>query len=244
MEFNYMILQAYDFYQLFKKNNCILQIGGSDQWGNIVNGVDLIRRKLKKESYGLTSPLITLASGAKMGKTEKGAIWLNEDQFSSYDYWQFWRNTDDRDVKRFLKFFTEIETNKIDEICAKEKNINNLKILLANEATTLLHGKLASSKAEKTAKETFQHGGLGSDLPEIKINYNYAEKGINILNFIAENNILSSKSEARRVIANNGIKINDVVVLNDKKMIQLNDFKKNKLKFSYGKKKHYLIKII
>ena len=145
--------------------------------------------------------------------------------------------------KRF-KFFTEIETNKIDEICAKEKNINNLKILLANEATTLLHGKLASSKAEKTAKETFQHGGLGSDLPEIKINYNYAEKGINILNFIAENNILSSKSEARRVIANNGIKINDVVVLNDKKMIQLNDFKKNKLKFSYGKKKHYLIKII
>ena len=130
MEFNYMILQAYDFYQLFKKNNCILQIGGSDQWGNIVNGVDLIRRKLKKESYGLTSPLITLASGAKMGKTEKGAIWLNEDQFSSYDYWQFWRNTDDRDVKRFLKFFTEIETNKIDEICAKEKNINNLKDII------------------------------------------------------------------------------------------------------------------
>ena len=244
MEFNYMILQAYDFYQLFKNNDCILQIGGSDQWGNIVNGVDLIRRKLQKDSYGLTSPLITLASGAKMGKTEKGAIWLNEDQFSTYDYWQFWRNTDDRDVKRFLKFFTEIKTENINDICVKEKNINNLKILLANEATTILHGKAASSKAEKTAKETFQSGGLGSNLPEIKIKLSNVKKGINILNFIAENNILSSKSEARRVIANKGIKINDITVIDDKKIIQLEDFRKNILKFSYGKKKHYLIKII
>ena len=244
MEFNYMILQAYDFYQLFKNNDCILQIGGSDQWGNIVNGVDLIRRKLQKDSFGLTSPLITLASGAKMGKTEKGAIWLNEDQFSTYDYWQFWRNTDDRDVKRFLKFFTEIKTENINEICLKEKNINNLKILLANEATTILHGKAASIKAEKTAKETFQSGGLGADLPEIKIKLSNVKKGINILNFIAENNILSSKSEARRVIANKGIKINDITIFNEKKIIQLEDFKKNILKFSYGKKKHYLIKII
>ena len=244
MEFNYMILQAYDFYQLFKNNDCILQIGGSDQWGNIVNGVDLIRRKLQKDSFGLTSPLITLASGAKMGKTEKGAIWLNEDQFSTYDYWQFWRNTDDRDVKRFLKFFTEVKTENINEICVKEKNINNLKILLANEATTILHGKAASSKAEKTAKETFQSGGLGADLPEIKIKLSNVKKGINILNFIAENNILSSKSEARRVIANKGIKINDITIFNEKKIIQLEDFKKNILKFSYGKKKHYLIKII
>ena len=244
MEFNYMILQAYDFYQLFKNNKCILQIGGSDQWGNIINGVDLIRRKLQKESYGLTSPLITLASGLKMGKTEKGAIWLNEDQLSSYDYWQFWRNTDDRDVIRFLKFFTEIEIEKINEICAKEKNINNLKILLANEATSILHGKVASIKAEKTARETFQGGGIGADLPEIKIKLNYVEQGINILNFIAENNILTSKSEARRVIANRGIKINDISILDEKKIIQLKDFKKNILKLSYGKKKHYLIKII
>ena len=244
MEFNYMILQAYDFYQLFKNNDCILQIGGSDQWGNIVNGVDLIRRKLQKDSFGLTSPLITLASGAKMGKTEKGAIWLNEDQFSTYDYWQFWRNTDDRDVKRFLKFFTEVKTENINEICVKEKNINNLKILLANEATTILHGKAASIKAEKTAKETFQSGGLGADLPEIKIKLSNVKKGINILNFIAENNILSSKSEARRVIANKGIKINDITVIDEKKIIQLEDFRKNILKFSYGKKKHYLIKII
>ena len=128
MEFNYMILQAYDFYQLFKNKNCVLQIGGSDQWGNIVNGVELIRRIMKKESFGLTSPLITLASGAKMGKTEKGAIWLNEDLLSSYDYWQFWRNTDDRDVERFLYFFTDLKIEDIKNHCDKEKNINKLKV--------------------------------------------------------------------------------------------------------------------
>jgi tyrosyl-tRNA synthetase len=178
MEFNYMILQAYDFYQLYKTKNCVLQIGGSDQWGNIVNGVELIRRMLQKESFGLTSPLITLASGAKMGKTEKGAIWLNEDLFSPYDYWQFWRNTDDRDVKRFLNFFTEIESNEINNICNKEKNINNLKIILANEATKILHGEIASKKAEQTAKETFESGGLGSDLPEIKIKSSEINKGL------------------------------------------------------------------
>ena len=134
-----MILQAYDFYQLFKNNNCILQIGGSDQWGNIVNGVDLIRRKLQKEAYGLTSPLITLASGAKMGKTEKGAIWLNEDKVSPYDYWQFWRNTDDRDVKRFLNFFTEIQPKEINEMINKEKNINNLISLLLRTKKIILN---------------------------------------------------------------------------------------------------------
>ena len=244
MEFNYMILQAYDFYKLFKNSNCVLQIGGSDQWGNIVNGVDLIRRKLKKEAYGLTSPLITLASGAKMGKTEKGAIWLNEDQLSSYDYWQFWRNTDDRDVKRFLNFFTEIEPKKIEEIVKKEKNINNLKILLANEATKILHGKEASNKAEKTASDTFKEGGLGLDLPEIKVKLSDIEKGINFLDFIAKNKILSSKSEARRAIANKGIKIDNVLIVDEKKILQLKDFKNKIFKLSYGKKKHYLVKII
>ena len=244
MEFNYMILQAYDFYKLFKNSNCVLQIGGSDQWGNIVNGVDLIRRKLKKEAYGLTSPLITLASGAKMGKTEKGAIWLNEDQLSSYDYWQFWRNTDDRDVKRFLNFFTEIEPKKIEEIVKKEKNINNLKILLANEATKILHGKEASSKAEKTASDTFKKGGLGLNLPEIKIKLSDIEKGINFLDFIAKNKILSSKSEARRAIANKGLKIDNVLLVDEKKILQLKDFKNKIFKLSYGKKKHYLVKII
>ena len=244
MEFNYMILQAYDFYQLFKNNNCILQIGGSDQWGNIVNGVDLIRRKLQKEAYGLTSPLITLASGAKMGKTEKGAIWLNEDQLSPYDYWQFWRNTDDRDVKRFLNFFTVIEPDLLKNIIEEEKDINKLKVLLANEATKILHGENASKNAEKTAKDTFEGDGIGSDLPEIRIKTEEAKIGIKILDFIADNKILPSKSEARRAIANKGIKLNNIIIEDEKKIIQYKDFKKNILKLSYGKKKHYLIKII
>ena len=244
MEFNYMILQAFDFYQLFKKQNCILQIGGSDQWGNIVNGTDLIRRILKKEAYGLTSPLITLSSGAKMGKTEKGAIWLNEDQFTPYDYWQFWRNTDDRDVKKFLLFFTDIDLKELENIFKKEKNINNLKVLLANEATKLLHGSNASKKAEQTAKDTFERGGLGSDLPEIYVDLDKVKIGIKILDLIADNNILPSKSEARRAIANKGLKIDDLIVDNDKKIIQEKDFKNKILKLSYGKKKHFLVKII
>ena len=244
MEFNYMILQAYDFYQLFKTKNCILQIGGSDQWGNIVSGIDLIRRMLQKDSFGLTSPLITLASGAKMGKTEQGAIWLNEDLYSAYEYWQFWRNTDDRDVKRFLNFFTELEPKEINEICDKEKNINNLKIILANEATKILHGQIASNKAEQSAKETFELGGLGSDLPEIKVKISELNKGINLLDFLSKNKIMSSKSEARRAIANKGLKINNIVVVDENKILQKTDFNEKAFKVSYGKKKHYLIKII
>ncbi len=244
MEFNYMILQAFDFYQLFKKKNCILQIGGSDQWGNIVNGVDLIRRIIKKESFGLTSPLITLSSGAKMGKTEKGAIWLNKDLFSPYEYWQFWRNTDDRDVKKFLKFFTEIEVSKIEKMCKEESNINKLKIILANEATKILHGENASKKAEQTAKETFEEKGLGSNLPEIAIRSKDIKNGIKLLDFLSNNKIISSKSEARRIIANRGLKIDNVLVQNDQKTFVIDDFKNNMIKLSVGKKKHYLIKII
>ena len=239
-----MILQAYDFYQLFKNKNCILQIGGSDQWGNIVNGVDLIRRKLQGEAFGLTSPLITLASGAKMGKTEKGAIWLNENELSPYDYWQFWRNTDDRDIKKFLNYFTEIDPKEISNIFEKEKNINNLKILLANEATKVLHGEEAMRKAQQTAKDTFESGGLGSDLPEIKIQTKKIKNGINILDLIAENKILPSKSEARRAISNKGFKIDNIVIEDEKRIIKLKDFKNKVLKLSYGKKKHYLVKII
>ena len=244
MEFNYMILQAYDFYQLFRKKNCLLQIGGSDQWGNIVNGVELIRKILQKEAFGLTTPLITLASGTKMGKTEKGAIWLNEDLFSSYDYWQFWRNSDDRDVKKFLNFFTEIEPDEIDHICNNEKNVNNLKILLANEATKILHGEKASKKAEQTARDTFQGKGLGLNLPEIKIKLSDIKKGVDILDLLSNNNILTSKSEARRAIANKGIKINNILVLDEKRIISLKDFENKSLKVSHGKKKHYVIKII
>ena len=178
-----------------------------------------------------------------MGKTERGAIWLNENQLSPYDYWQFWRNTDDRDVKRFLNFFTEIEPKKIEELCSKNENINDLKVLLANEATRILHGEKASKRAEQTARDTFT-GGLGSDLPEIKLNFKEVEKGINILDFIASNKILPSKSEARRAILNKGFKIDGVIIENEKKVIHLKDFKKNIIKLSYGKKKHYLIKII
>ena len=244
MEFNYMILQAYDFYQLFNKKNCILQIGGSDQWGNIVNGVDLIRRLTQKESFGLTTPLITLASGAKMGKTEKGAVWLNENLFSSYDYWQFWRNTDDRDVKRFLNFFTELKTDEIDNMCKKESNINNLKIILANEATKILHGEIASKRAYATAKETFIDGGLGDDLPEIKVNSNQIGNGLKLIEFLSSSKIFSSKSEARRAIENKGLKMNNLIIDDPKKLIGLEDFKDKTLKISFGKKKHYLIKLI
>jgi tyrosyl-tRNA synthetase len=245
MEFNYMILQAYDFYKLYKDKKCILQIGGSDQWGNIVNGVDLIRRMLKKDSFGLTTQLITLASGAKMGKTEKGAIWLNENLFSSYDYWQFWRNTDDKDVKKFLYFFTEIKSERIEQLIVNEKNINKLKILLANEATKILHGETASKKAEKTAKETFESGGSGTYLPEIKIKKNDLENGIKILDLLFDNKIMSSKSDVRRAIKSSALKMNNEILLEENKIIQLSDFSDQKvLKISFGKKKHYLIKII
>ena len=244
MEFNYMILQAYDFFQLFKKHNCVLQIGGSDQWGNIVNGVDLIRRLTKKVAFGLTSPLITLASGTKMGKTEKGAIWLNQDLYSPYDYWQYWRNTDDRDVKRFLKFFTTFNLEELDKFFEKEKNINDLKKILANEATRILHGEKESKKAENTAKETFEGSGVSLDLPEIKISAKKIKEGINILDLLFENKITSSKSEGRRIIYNNGLKINGDLIKNDKKIFQKNDFENGILKISFGKKRHYLVKII
>ncbi len=245
MEFNYMILQAFDFYQLFKKNKCILQIGGSDQWGNIVSGVELIRKMLKKESYGLTTPLITLASGAKMGKTEKGAVWLNENLFSSYDYWQYWRNTDDRDVKNFLNFFTEIKSDEVNDLIKKEKDINKLKILLANETTKILHGEAAAKKAEKTAKETFETGGFGLNLPEIKIKKNDLYQGIKILDLLVLNKFMSSKSEIRRAIKSNALKINNEILTDENKVLNQNDFANDKiLKISFGKKKHYLIKII
>jgi tyrosyl-tRNA synthetase len=244
MEFNYMILQAYDFYQLNLKKNCILQLGGSDQWGNIVNGVELIRRISKKESFGLTSPLITLASGIKMGKTEKGAVWLNEKLFSAYDYWQFWRNTDDRDVKKFLRFFTDLDVKKIDEICQTETDINKLKILLANEATKILHGKQKSEESEKIASETFKLGKLSDRLPEIQIKNGHLKDGVLLLNILVENNISSSKSEARRMIKGRGIKLNNIIVSDEEKKINLVDFQNKKnLKLSFGKKKHFLIKI-
>ena len=243
MEFNYMILQAYDFLELNKTKNCLLQIGGSDQWGNIVNGVDLIKRHSSKQVFGLTTPLITLASGTKMGKTEKGAVWLEKNLLSPYDYWQFWRNTDDRDVLKFLKMFTDLKIEKIEEI--KNNNINELKILLANEATTMLHGKSAAKKAEQTAKKTFDKRSVGDDLPLININKREIEKGVNIVDLVVSSNLIKSKSEVRRTIKNKGIKINNETIEDDKKIISIHNFNnENYLKLSHGKKNHVIIKMI
>ena len=241
MEFNYMILQAYDFLELNKSKNCVLQIGGSDQWGNIVNGVELIKRYSNKQSYGLTTPLITLATGAKMGKSENGAIWLDEKLLSAYNYWQFWRNTDDRDVIKFLKIFTDLENNEIENI--KSKDINMLKILLANKATTMLHGENASQKSEQAAKEAFSGKTLGSNLPSIKINSKDLKKQITIIDLVILSKFESSKSEIRRLIKGKAIKINDKSI-SDEKLIITNDmFEKNYLKLSVGKKRHLKIEI-
>ena len=242
MEFNYMILQAYDFLELNKNKNCLMQIGGSDQWGNIVNGVDLIKRHSSKQVFGLTTPLITLASGAKMGKTEKGAIWLDKKLLSSYDYWQFWRNTDDRDVLKFLKMFTDLEIKKIEEI--KNNNINQLKVILANEATTMLHGKAAARKAEQTAINTFEKKSIGEDLPSVNLKRENVVNGINIIDLVIASNLLTSKSEVRRMIKNKGIKINNIPVENDLFNISINDFEKEGfLKLSHGKKNHVILKV-
>ena len=244
MEFNYMILQAYDFFQLFKKNDCILQMGGSDQWGNIVNGVELIRRILQKEAFGLTTPLITLSSGVKMGKTEKGAVWLDKKLFSPYDYWQFWRNTADEEVKTFLKYFTELNLDELSNIIDKEQDINKLKILLANEATTILHGSKLAKESEETAKTTFVQGGIGKNIPEKKISKKLVEKGINIIDFIFQNGMSSSKSEIRRILKNNGIKINDKSISDEKMIVNLKVFlEKDYIKLSIGKKTHLKVRI-
>ena len=242
MEFNYMILQAYDFLELNKKEKCTLQIGGSDQWGNIVNGTELIKRYSGKVAYGLTTPLITLANGAKMGKTETGAIWLDKNLLSSYDYWQFWRNTDDRDVIKFLKMFTDIDLKKINQI--KDDDINKLKILLANEATSMLHGKKAANMAQETAKKTFESGSIGSDLPSIKLSKKQIEGGMNLIDLVVVSKFLNSKSEVRRTIKNRGIKINNEIVDDEKLIISIEHFAKdNFLKLSHGKKKHIIIRI-
>ncbi len=241
MEFNYMILQAYDFLELNKKKDCLLQIGGSDQWGNIVNGVDLIKRYSNNQVYGLTTPLITLATGAKMGKTESGAIWLDKKFLSAYDYWQFWRNTDDRDVVKFLNMFTTLSIDKINEI--KNNDINELKILLANEATSMLHGEDASRSSEKTAKEVFSDNSTGSFLPSISISENLIDNDLSILDLCVISKLQSSKSEVRRLIKGNAVKINNVIVKDDKFKITKSLFNNNYIKLSIGKKKHLKIEL-
>ena len=243
MEFNYMILQAFDFLQLNRNENCVLQIGGSDQWGNIVNGTELIKRYLNKQTYGLTTPLITLASGAKMGKTENGAVWLDKKLLDPYDYWQFWRNVDDRDVIKFLKMFTDLSLDEINEI--KNENINELKIKLANETTSLLHGKDASFEAEQTAKETFEGNLIGKNLPSIKISNKDLNKGLNIIDLIMLSKLVGSKSEIRRLINGKAIKLNNKIVVDDKFYIKNEIFNNNEfIKLSIGKKKHIKVELI
>ncbi len=241
MEFNYMILQAYDFLELNKSKKCILQIGGSDQWGNIVSGVDLIKRSCNKQTFGLTTPLITLASGAKMGKTEKGAIWLDKKFLSSYEYWQFWRNTDDRDVLRFLKYFTNIKIEEIEKI--KDKNINDLKVILANNATTMLHGKQEALNSQKTAKEAFSINSLGSNLPTVKIKKDIINDGVNVVDLIVLSKLESSKSEIRRLIRGKAVKINNKIILNESHIVDKKILNDNYFKLSIGKKRHLKIEL-
>jgi len=241
MEFNYMILQAYDFFELNKNKNCLMQIGGSDQWGNIVNGVELIKRHSSKQVFGLTTPLITLSSGSKMGKTEKGAIWLDKKLLSSYDYWQFWRNTADRDVLKFIKMFTDLTLKKIEEI--KNKNINQLKIILANECTKMLHGNNEAKLAEETAKKTFEENSTGSSLPTITINQKKLSEKINIIDLVVLSKLENSKSEIRRLIKGNGVKINNQVVNDEKFSITKELFSESFIKLSIGKKRHIKVKL-
>ena len=240
MEFNYMILQAYDFLELNKNYNCLLQIGGSDQWGNIVNGVELLKRHSSKEVFGLTTPLITLASGVKMGKTESGAIWLDKNLLSPYEYWQFWRNVDDRDLIKFLKIFTDIPVSEIE--ARKNEEINSLKILLANNATSLLHGNEESKKCFEQAKKIFTDNSSDEGLPLLEVNEKDT-KNKNLSDIILLIKLEFSKSEIKRLIKNNGIKINNYKIVEDLPFEKINLENKNYFKLSIGKKKHFKIQI-
>ena len=243
VEFNYMIFQAYDFYELFVRENCILQIGGSDQWGNIVNGVDLIRRTKAKESFGLTTPLLTNANGEKMGKTANGAIWLDEKLLTPYDYWQFWRNVDDRDVIKFIKLFTDIDVNKIKELeDSKRIDINKLKSILADEATILLHGKENSKKARNAAEKVFSGKSISDDLPTLTLKNNDFDKKVLIYELIVKVGFASSKSEGRKLIRGKGIKQNRKIIEDEMTEILKDDLVKNKeILISVGKKKHFRV---
>ena len=244
VEFNYMIFQAYDFFELNKRNECILQIGGSDQWGNIVNGIELIRRSIGKESFGLTTPLLTNANGDKMGKTTDGAIWLNEEFFPSYNYWQFWRNIDDRDVFRFLKLFTDLPIDEIEKIESDSKdNINLAKIILANHATTLLHGKDAASKAEQTAQDTFSGDSISENLPKISLLEKEFKQPVYIYDLILKIGFSNSKSEARKLIRGHGVKLNQSVVKDELYELLFEDVSGNKAMISVGKKKHFIVEV-
>ncbi len=237
LEFNYPIFQAYDFYQLNENFNCKIQMGGSDQWGNIVNGIDLVRKKSKRECFGITSPLLTTSSGSKMGKSEKGAIWLNKDLLSDFEFWQFWRNTEDDDVIKFLKLFTDLDLNKISDLNKLQgSDINKAKILLANEVTKICRGEDASLKSAQIAEDTFERSKINFNLPKVIIN----EENITLIEIVKMFNFCNTNGEVRRLVKGRGIKINDQIIDNDNlKFIKVEN--KSPIKISVGKKKHGLL---
>jgi tyrosyl-tRNA synthetase len=243
LEFNYMILQAYDFLELNRRYGCVLQMGGSDQWGNIVNGVDLTRRVLKTEVFGLTTPLLTTSDGRKMGKSQGGAIWLNEDMLSAYEFWQFWRNTTDADTGKFLKIFTELPVGECDRLGALGgSEINTAKIILANEATMLCHGAEAAAAAEATAREVFEKGGVGDDLPTLTISPDDLGDGISVVQLIVRSGLAKSGKEAKRLIAEQGARLDDTPLTDAGLMIDAAALS-SPIKLSAGKKRHALVQL-
>ena len=248
LEFNYMILQAYDFVQLAKDLNCVLQMGGSDQWGNIINGVDLGRRIAQKQLYGLTSPLITTSSGDKMGKTANGAIWLREDRLSPYDFWQYWRNTQDADVGRFLRYFTDLPMGEIRKLeSLKDQEINEAKKILADEVTRVLHGQDSVDEARATSAQLFENSGGGdlSGLHAIEISGTRLQTGVPMLDLLVETGLVTSKGEARRLIRGGGARLNDQLVDNEELQITPSDLTmKEGIKLSAGRKRHALVRVL
>ena len=243
LEFNYMILQAYDFLELNRRYGCLLQMGGSDQWGNIVNGIDLTRRVLDQEIFGLTTPLLTTSDGRKMGKSQGGAIWLNGDMLSPYEFWQFWRNTTDADTGKFLKIFTELPVEECDRLGALEgSDINAAKIILANEVTTLLHGAEAAKNAEATAREVFEKGGVGDDLPTLTLSAADIGDGISIVQLIVKSGLAGSGKEAKRLITENGARYNDEPLTDAGLMVDAATLA-TPIKLSAGKKRHALVQL-
>ncbi|MHA6261670.1 tyrosine--tRNA ligase [Arenibacterium sp. CAU 1754] len=241
LEFNYMILQAYDFLELNRRYGCLVQFGGSDQWGNIVNGIDLTRRVLDHEIYGMTTPLLTTSDGKKMGKSADGAVWLNAEMRSPYEFWQFWRNTTDADVGRFLKLYTELPVDECDRLGALEgAEINEAKVRLANEITTLCHGVEAAANAEKTAREVFERGGIGEDLPTLYLTADEVGDGISIVQLIVRSGLAKSGKEAKRLIAEHGAKIDDAPLSDAGLMLDAQALS-SPIKLSAGKKRHALV---
>jgi tyrosyl-tRNA synthetase len=243
LEFNYMILQAYDFLELNRRYGCLLQMGGSDQWGNIVNGIDLTRRVLDHEIYGLTTPLLTTSDGRKMGKSQGGAVWLNGEMLSPYEFWQFWRNTTDADTGKFLKLFTELPLEECDRLGSLEgSEINAAKVILANEVTTLLHGTEAAAAAEATAREVFEKGGTGDDLPTLELDAGDLGDGISVVQLIVRSGLAASGKEAKRLIAEGGAKLNDADLTDAGLFVTPADLA-TPIKLSAGKKRHALVKL-